>query len=219
MVECRDIFIKYLENIGFNADSVIDSFDIYYRELVEINQYINLFSRKMNVEDIWQRHFLDSISIFEVCKDWEKKNILDFGTGGGLPGLPIKILEQSCKMTLLDSTQKKIESLKSIVSKLKLEDKGMDCFVPRNDICFICARIEGKEMEYFYGQYDVIVCRAVKITPQISASMKKLLNKKGRIYLYKSGNYDDVKLFKDFHVYKLNSQIFGERNIVEIKNG
>ena len=208
MAECRDKFIQYLIEIGFDAKNVIDSFDIYYRELVNINQKINLFSRKMSEDEIWQRHFMDSISIFEFYRDWAEKNVLDFGTGGGLPGIPIKIVMPSCKMTLLDSTQKKIECMRYIVSKLKIEN-----------ISFLNQRIEGKEMVQFYGKYDVIVCRAVKITPLICVSMKKLLNQNGRIYLYKSGSFEDVKLFKSFNVYKLNSDRFSDRNIIEIKNG
>ena len=208
MKKSREIFFEYLDIIGFSADSVRIMFEKYFHELVDINQKINLFSRNTPIDEIWTRFFLDSIGIFEVCRDWDGKNVLDFGSGGGFPGIPIKILAPSCYMTLLDSTGKKIDALMRISENIHLKEMS-----------FLKHRIEGIEMVAYKNMYDIIVCRAVKITPDIVKSLKTLLCKDGKIFLYKSNNFDDVKLFTKYNVYKLDIEKFGNRNIIEINNG
>jgi len=211
---------------------------MYHQSLVEKNNHLNLFSRKLDIDEIWVRHFLDSLSIFEIYQEMYGKNILDFGTGGGLPGVPIQIivsnifrtkvtlpfinecgqkLEVNCvdsKMVCLDSTKKKIEAVKNIVDYLKL--KNVD---------FLDFRIEGKEMTEYHDKFDIIISRAVKTTFTIAQSMLKLLKKGGLIFLYKSNNYEDVKVFNEYNIHKIEfnfkdwkySNLLGERNIIEIK--
>ena len=115
MVTKKEYFIEYIKRLDLYTEVAKTAFEAYFEGLVRANQRVNLFSRKMEIEDIWTKHFIDSVSIFEVFRNWDEKNVLDFGTGGGLPGIPIKIISPSSEMTLLDSTKKKINTVQMIV--------------------------------------------------------------------------------------------------------
>ncbi len=112
----KDFLSKKLERI----DIVMNSFHTYFDLLCEANKTINLISRKTLPQDYWTVHFLDSILPVGLF-DFAGKKILDFGTGGGLPGIPLKLLYPASEMYLLDSTQKKMQSVKNIVKKLDLK--------------------------------------------------------------------------------------------------
>jgi 16S rRNA (guanine527-N7)-methyltransferase len=196
----KDFLSKKLERI----DIVMNSFHTYFDLLCEANKTMNLISRKTPPQDYWTVHFLDSILPVGLF-DFAGKKILDFGTGGGLPGLPLKLLYLASEMYLLDSTQKKMQSVKNIVKKLDLKK----CFT-------IVSRLEdldGKWDEYF----DFIVCRSVKILPKYKSSMFRLLRNNGRIILYKSRKLDDVLQFKNYKIHDVIQPVLGERKIIEIK--
>ncbi len=107
-MDLKKEFYNYLKKIGKDEASIRYQFDLYYQLLVEENQKINLFSRKMNPEEIWTIHFMDSVSLAEVYSDIRNETILDFGTGGGMPGIPINILFPENQLVFLDSIHKKI---------------------------------------------------------------------------------------------------------------
>lgn len=202
------LFTNYLKERNLYSSEIEGLFDVYFKELSETNQHINLFSRKMDTEDIWLMHFLDSVSIMDVFSDWNNKKVLDFGTGGGLPGIPINIINPLCEMTFLDSVKKKISAIKKMTDILKL-DKAK----------FIDLRIEDKDLKNYSGYFDIIVCRSVKMNQVIKKSMESLLTKKGRIFLYKAKSFEDVEIFKKYEIHQLELNIGCERRIIEIKYG
>jgi len=210
----KECFIKYLKKLDLHTDDIEIAFEAYFVGLVETNQYINLFSRKMVIDEIWSKHFIDSVSIYEVYRDWSGKKVLDFGTGGGLPGIPIKIISPECDLTLLDSTKKKIEAVRKVVD---------NSILPK--VNFLSCRLEELKIN---GVYDIIVSRAVTITPTIQKAMIKILKKNGKIFLYKSEAFEDAKLFRDFRVHnvlevsnfrELELNCLGERRVIEINYG
>jgi len=208
MVKNKECFIDYIKKLGLYTEGVEIAFEAYFEGLVSTNQQVNLYSRKMEIGDIWIKHFFDSASIFEVFCDWEGKKVLDLGTGGGFPGIPIKIIAPSCDMTLLDSTKKKINAVQLIVDSGQLiVDNYLSC------------RLEDSEMNVYTNYFDIIVCRSVKITPVLQKAMFKVLKKNGKIFLYKSVAIDDVKLFKEYKEHKLDIKVLGERRIIEINYG
>jgi 16S rRNA (guanine527-N7)-methyltransferase len=87
--------------------------------LVEWNKKINLISRK-DEANIWKAHLFHAISLLIFLKLPANATILDLGTGGGLPGIPLKILQPDLNITLLDSTKKKIDAVTDMVQKLEL---------------------------------------------------------------------------------------------------
>ena len=207
MKKCRGDFLDFLRKIGYYSCITESFFEKYYHELLAENQKINLFSRKMDLEEVWIRHFLDSISVFEVFQDFKGKQVLDFGTGGGIPGIPIKIIVPDTILTLLDSTKKKIDSVSGMVDRLGLDG-----------VKYIWCRMEAPEMKQYYGGFDIIVSRGVKITLELSKVMLKLLKKDGKIILYKAMELGDTDRFKDFEVHELKIEGLGVRKIVLIQN-
>ncbi len=122
----------------------------YVGLLLEWNQKINLISRR-DEENIWQSHILHSIALLFLVKLSEGTRVVDLGTGGGLPGIPLKILNPTIRITMIDATQKKITAVGEMVKNLDLKDAVA-----------VWGRAEelGKRKE-FNGQFDTAVVRGV----------------------------------------------------------
>jgi 16S rRNA (guanine527-N7)-methyltransferase len=123
---------------------------LYVDLLIEWNQKINLISRQ-DMENIWSRHILGSVSFLFKNNLSAGTSIVDLGTGGGLPGIPIAILREDLHLLLIDSIQKKISAVNDILGKLEL-----------NRVTALAGRAEevGKKKEYFQ-KYDYLIARAV----------------------------------------------------------
>ena len=200
----KDIFVSFLEtHLGIKTSEIIPVFEKYHALLSEENRKINLVSRKTIEDDYWTIHFLDSLLPIKIF-NFSGKKILDFGSGGGLPGIPLKIVFSSAEIYLLESRMKKAESLKKFIKKLDLKK----CFT-------IVSRLEDLEDEW-NDFFDVIVCRSVKILPKYKKKLFRILKKDGKIILYKSRKSDDLKLFDKYRSYDVSHPEIGERKIVEI---
>lgn len=197
-------FVKFLKELyEDDFQYYLEKFEQYHEWLVEENQKINLISRKMDTEDYWTLHYLDSILPVGFLDFYEKK-ILDFGTGGGLPGIPLQILHPDSEITFLDSKQKKINSISQGVTSLGIENCD-----------FIASRIE--ELPKALNEtFDVIVCRSVRILPTFKDKLLSLLGEGGRLILYKGRNLDDVDQFEDFEIHDVSIPEIGERNVIEV---
>lgn len=204
MSKQKKVFENFLNDI-FPDDFqyFMDIFEKYHKWLVEENQKINLISRKMDTDDYWTLHYLDSILPVGFVDFYEKK-ILDFGTGGGLPGIPLQILHQGSEITFLDSRQKKINSVKNGANALGLEN-----------CTFTAGRIEELPRS-LNGEFDIIVCRSVRILPSFKDKLLSLLGEGGRLILYKGRNLDDIDQFEDYEIHDVSLPDIGERNIVEV---
>ena len=150
-----NIILKYFPEIS--SDKIekfkqLESLYIYW------NQRINVVSRK-NINELYINHVLHSLAIAKIINFKNETKILDVGTGGGFPGIPLAILFPDCNFTLVDSITKKIHVVDSIVDSLKLDN-----------ICTSVSRVESLNTKH-----DFIVSRAV-------TNMSKFLNlTKGRI--------------------------------------
>ncbi|MDG5816663.1 16S rRNA (guanine(527)-N(7))-methyltransferase RsmG [Chitinispirillales bacterium ANBcel5] len=200
----KEQFTAFLKSLCPNDyKQYLEKFELYYQWLLEENQKVNLISRKTDPEDIWTLHFLDSLLAFKLV-DFSNKKILDFGSGGGLPGIPIAIIYQTSHVTLLDSKKKKIASLKKATEHLKLNNCG-----------FLDSRIEEIPSDHT-STYDLIVSRSVKMTPRYLEILNRLLAHGGKIVLYKGPNLEDTANVKDAEIYDASMPEIGERNIVVI---
>jgi 16S rRNA (guanine527-N7)-methyltransferase len=132
------------------SDQQIQALTEFSRKLLEWNKKINVVSRR-DEENFWTRHVLHCMSLLFKVEISEGARILDLGTGGGLPGMVLKIVRPDISFTLLDSTQKKINVVNDIIGFLNL-----------TDIRGVWGRAEdlGTKPEYG-GQYDIVVARAV----------------------------------------------------------
>jgi len=122
----------------------------YVEALLRANKVVNLISRK-DEEHIWSHHILHSVSVLFALRFPEHCRMLDLGSGGGLPGIPLRILLPTLKVTMLDSTMKKINEVRAIVDELQL-----------SDVSTVWGRAEelGRS-DAFKERFDVVIARAV----------------------------------------------------------
>ena len=157
-----------------NLDQLqIEQFEVLKEIYLNWNSKINVISRK-DTENFYTRHVLHSLSIAKFIQFNSNTKILDVGTGGGFPGIPLAIYFSKSKFTLLDSIGKKIKVVNEVVKELKLEN--VDPIVMRAENISI--------------KYDFIVSRAVAkldtFCPWISKNINQLNKndiKNGILYL------------------------------------
>jgi 16S rRNA (guanine527-N7)-methyltransferase len=118
--------------------------------LKEWNKSINLISRK-DVEGIWPNHILLSLAFLFKVEIADGARILDLGTGGGLPGIPLSILRPEVAFVLLDSIRKKTKAVEDMVASLELPN-----------VSVICSRAENlNNVTTYKGTFDAVIARAV----------------------------------------------------------
>lgn len=163
-------------------DEQVAIFERYHRELVFWNEKINLIS-KNDIEYIYLRHFLHSLTILKYVNIPPKSFCLDIGTGAGFPGLPIKIARQDLRMILLDSIRKKA--------------KLTEMFAKHTGLRFIevvSKRAEElKNDNKYHKKFDFIFARAVSTVKNLVNWSLPLLKKDGKIVLLKGGNLQKEK--------------------------
>lgn len=122
MMNSVDILIDGLREFGIEINAQeIEKFKKYKSLLKEWNEKINITAIKDDNEiDI--KHFLDSLTIITTDYIKDKHNIIDVGTGGGFPGLPLKIMNNNVNLVLLDSLNKRINFLNEVIKNLKLQN-------------------------------------------------------------------------------------------------
>jgi len=198
----REEFIYFLQELKFSdIDTIISRFELYYQLLIEYNQHINLFSRATPVSNLWTHHFLDSLLPLKVI-DFSNKKLMDFGSGGGLPGIPVKLAIPSCKMVLLDSIHKRARATSEMIIKMELSDCES-----------ICSRLE----DYYSDEkFDYILCRAVKMERRYYRHMKRLLKPEGLMLLYKAKDYNDIAALKPRELIREDFS-YGKRVIYALK--
>lgn len=202
----KTIFYHYLQQIRpLEADQRMPQFQSYLDILLEINQGINLISRKTPAELYWTQHFLDSISLLE-CLDLAGKKVLDFGSGGGLPGIPLKLLEPSCSIVLLDSVAKKVNALKQMIQHLEL-----------TDISAVWSRLEDYAVLKDRPAFDLIVCRAVALEDRYLGPLRLLLAPGGKLAIYKSHDISDLDGIKTELLMQKEDEILGLRRFYAIE--
>ena len=150
-------------NIILN-DEQINKLDKFYELLIEWNNKINLTTITKK-EDVYLKHFYDSLTLVKVIDLNKNLKVLDVGTGAGFPGIVLKIVFPNLKITLLDSLQKRINYLNEIIKELNLKD-----------IETICERSEEYTRKH-REEYDLVVSRAVanlKILFEITVASVKI---------------------------------------------
>lgn len=189
-------------NLSYSED-IIDKFEKYKEILKEWNQKINITAIE-NDEEIYIKHFLDSVVLFDENNIDEKKSIIDVGTGGGFPGLPLKILNNNYNVTLLDSLRKRIDFLKIVISELKLEDVNL-----------IHGRAEDYGQDNNYREkFDICVSRAVAPLNVLCEYCMPFVKVGGYFAAYKSESISEEILNSQNAINKLGGRI---KDIKEIK--
>lgn len=104
------------------SEGMIQKFETYASLLLEWNRRIHLVSRGDARSDRILRHFVDSLCIFKILDIPRNSSLLDLGSGAGFPGVPIKIVRNNVKMTLVESVRKKTLFLRKLIEVLNLTD-------------------------------------------------------------------------------------------------
>lgn len=144
----------------------------YMKIFLEENSKVNLIS-KNDEKYLWEKHVFDSLAIenfFEKFDTSKIKTMLDIGTGGGFPSIPIAITYPHLKVTALDSIAKKIRAVQTIKDKLNIENLEP-----------ICTRVENLD-----AKFDMITSRAVSSLKNICEYALPKLKKGGYFVAYKS---------------------------------
>lgn len=163
------------------------------------NLKINVVSRK-DIDELYLRHVVHSLGIAKVQEFREGANILDVGTGGGFPGIPLAIMFPDVNFHLVDSIGKKIKVVEEVVAGLELEN----------------VRATNSRVEEIQGEYDFIVSRAVAAMPtfvhwvkgKIAKNSKHEL-KNGILYLKGGDLTEELEPYRTVQIFPLN-QYFEE---------
>ena len=136
----------------------------YVARLLMWNQKVNLISRQ-HTENIWIQHILASISFLFKFEIEKKSSVIDIGTGGGLPGIPISILRPDLRFVLIDSIQKKILAVQDMIKYLEL-----------NNVSAICGRAEElNRKEHLQNKFDYVIARGVSSSKDVLSWSKPFL--------------------------------------------
>jgi len=99
----------------------LNKFDIYYNDLVEVNKYMNL-TAITDHDEVYIKHFYDSLTIKLAIDNNDEFSLCDVGSGAGFPSIPYSIYNNKCKVTIIDSLNKRINFLNDLVNKLDLNN-------------------------------------------------------------------------------------------------
>lgn len=208
-------FIKEVEALGLNVtEEKLEQLDIIYNTLIETNKTMNL-TRITEKEDVYLKHFYDSLTLAKIY-DLSKVNTLcDIGTGAGFPGLVLKIFYPNLEITLVDSLLKRVKYLNNLIDKLNLQ--GIKAYHNRAEDIIK----EGKK-------FDIVTARAVSALPKLLLWTMPLVNKNGSFLAMKGNAEEELELSKDiikkhnWYVNKKESFTLPTkediRTILEIKN-
>jgi len=164
----------------------LEQFEIYQGRLLAWNARAGLISRNDEAR-IVERHFLESAALVNLGFFDCKVNVLDLGTGGGFPGVPIKILRPEISLTLLDSRRIKTLFLKNLVEKLLLEE-----------ISVVCERAENVNQHAdFENKFGVVLSRAVADLTKVYRWSRAFIKSGGVLVTIKGSNLkDEEKMFR-----------------------
>ena len=192
-----EIIQKYFPHISDEQLRQFAALDELYRDW---NSKINVISRK-DIDQLYLHHVLHSLAIAKIINFRPATKILDFGTGGGFPGVPLAIMFPECQFKLIDGTGKKIRVAQEVCNAIGLKNCSP-------------THLRGEEEK---DKYDFIVSRAVMPLPDLVKLMRKNISKTQQnalpngVFCLKGGNLQaELQPFRKIVETTEISQFFGE---------
>ena len=204
-----NLIFKYFPNLTSNSKKKMEQLFPLYGSL---NKKVNLISRKDFIH-FYERHVLHSLSISKIIQFSEGTDIMDIGTGGGFPGIPLAILFPNSNFVLVDSIRKKIECLVKIKKQLHLKN----------------VEIIHSRGENVSGAFDFVISRAVSPLKKIDFWTKGKIKKsqknhiKNGLILLKGGDLkeetkgleDKIEVFEIYNFFK--EDFFRNKKIIHLR--
>ena len=208
----KEEFLIELEKIGIKpTEKQLKQLEKFYELLIEWNQKINL-TRITSKEEVYLKHFYDSLTLNRVVDLKNTNNLCDIGTGAGFPGIVLKIIFPNIKITLIDSLQKRVNYLNIVIKELGLEK--IEAIHTRG--------------EDFKGNFDVVTSRAVANIEKLVNYTMHLVAKDGIFVAMKGDIANELppeveqKLNKKYKIIKIEKFLLpleeSKRSLVVMKN-
>lgn len=192
-----ELILKYFPHL---TDDQIAKFTALQSLYEDWNLKINVVSRK-DIDELYLRHVLHSLGIAKFIEFNDGSTVLDVGTGGGFPGIPLAIMFPECTFHLVDSIAKKIKVVDEVVEGLGLKN----------------VKTTNSRVEEIKGNYDFIVSRAVAAMPTFVHWTKGRIAKdhkhdikNGILYLKGGDLEDELKEYKNIKIYNLSDYFLEE---------
>ncbi|MBU0558315.1 MAG: 16S rRNA (guanine(527)-N(7))-methyltransferase RsmG [Bacteroidetes bacterium] len=198
----QEKFLRELKNLFWENSLNPDIYQLerlarYANLLVEKNESINLISRK-DAKNVIENHIFASAFLSEFLPD-KVSNFVDIGTGGGLPGIPLAILNPLLHGVLVDSTNKKIDAVKGFLEDLKLSNVTAESF-----------RVESNEfIEKYADSFDFVISRASVPLIILLRYAIPLIKEKAYVLSVKGGELD-----KEFRTAELKYKAYIKKSTV-----
>jgi len=190
-IQTMKLILKYFPNL---TDTQIQQFEALEGLYNDWNSKINVISRK-DIDELYLKHVLHSLGIAKVINFAPGSSILDVGTGGGFPGVPLAILFPECQFHLVDSINKKLKVINAVAADLELTN----------------IRTTHSRVEAIDETYDFIVSRAVTTMPEFTtwikgkvAKTQKNELKNGILYLKGGDLTEELKQYKTVKAFLLS---------------
>ena len=197
-----ELILKYFPNLTEDQIQKFEQLESLYQDW---NLKINVVSRK-DIDELYMRHVLHSLGIAKVISFKDGSKLLDVGTGGGFPGIPLAILFPECSFHLVDSIAKKLKVVEEVVTGLGLTN----------------VKTTHSRVEDIDGKYDFIISRAVAAMPTfvhwVKGKIAKEQNhdlKNGILYLKGGDLSEELQGYKTTTIYNLSD--YFEEDFYETK--
>ncbi|MCP4051900.1 MAG: 16S rRNA (guanine(527)-N(7))-methyltransferase RsmG [Mesoflavibacter sp.] len=197
-----ELILKYFPDLTEKQIAQFEALEDLYKDW---NLKINVVSRK-DIDELYLRHVLHSLAIAKVINFKDGSSLMDVGTGGGFPGIPLAILFPNCQFHLVDSINKKLNVVREVMAGLELEN----------------VKVTHTRVEEINETYDFIISRAVAAMPTfvhwVKGKIAKPQNndlKNGVIYLKGGDLTEELKDYQTTTIYNISD--FFEEDFFETK--
>lgn len=187
-------FKEVVKELGINlTEDQLKKLNKFYNLLIEWNQKINL-TRITNKEDVYLKHFYDSLTIVKEVDLTKVNTLCDVGTGAGFPGIVLKIVFPNLNITLVDALQKRVNYLNKVIEELELKN-------------IKAIHIRAEDLK---ETYDIVTARAVANIEKLITYTMHLVNKDGKLVALKGNIEEELtdkvkqKINKKYHIKTIN---------------